>query len=74
MGTHCDGVLSSTGFGDQDGRKNGIVQTKQLQEGHTYRIDQTTAPKGYRIFAKDKRVETVAGKNANATFANRAAR
>ena len=71
LGTHCDGQLSGTGFGDQDGVKNGVVVTKPLPVGHTYLIDQTTAPRGYRLQAADREVTTVAGKNAPATFKNR---
>lgn len=70
LGTHCDGVQSGT-FGDQDGRKNGIIVTRQVEPGHTYLIDQTTAPQGYRLAKKDKTVEPVAGKDAAVTFKNR---
>lgn len=62
----------SNSFGDQDGVKNGIIVTKPLPVGHTYGIDQTTAPRGYRL-AKDKEVTTVAGKDAVATIKNKRA-
>ena len=71
LGTYCDGVKNGN-FGDQDGVKNGIVVTQTLPVSHTYLIDQTTAPRGYRLVAADKEVTTEAGKNAVATFKNRA--
>ncbi len=72
LGTHCDGQLIN-GFGDQDGVKNGIIVTKPLPVGHTYGIDQVTAPRGYRLAKRDKEVTTVAGKDAVATIQNRRA-
>ena len=71
LGTHCEGVKNGT-FGDQDGVKNGIVVTQTLPVGVTYAIDQTTAPRGYRLVGPVKEVTTVAGKNSTATFKNRA--
>ena len=71
LGTHCDGQLSGTGFGDQDGVRNGVVVTKPLPVGHTYLIDQTTAPRGYRLQAVDKEATTAAGRNSAVTFKNR---
>ena len=72
LGKHCDGELVN-GSGDQDGLRNGIVVTKTLPVGHTYLIDQATAPAGYRLAAADKSVTTVAGRDAAATFQNRPA-
>ncbi len=72
LGKHCDGQLVN-GFGDQDGRRNGVVVTKTLPVGHTYTIDQATAPAGYRLAVADKLVTTVAGRDAAATFQNRPA-
>lgn len=70
LGTFCDGKRSGT-FGDQDGVANGTIVTKPLPVGHTYLLDQKTAPRGYRLVAPDKAVTTGAGTNATATFKNR---
>ena len=72
LGTFCDGQQSGT-FGDQDGRANGVIVTKTLPVGHTYLIDQRTAPGGYRLATRDKSVTTVAGKDASVTVENRRA-
>ena len=63
----------NNGFGDQDGRANGVVVTKLLPVGHRYVIDQATAPVGYRLTTRDKAVTTRAGEDAAATFENRPA-
>lgn len=70
LGRICDGVKQGAG-GDQDGRSNGVIVIKRLPGGHTYVIDQKKAPQGYRLFAGDKRVVTVAGSNETVTFKNR---
>lgn len=60
----------STGHGDQDGKKNGIVETKPLKPDATFELDQTPPPRGYRP-APNKSVTTVAGQDAVVTFKNR---
>ncbi len=70
LGSFCDGVKNGT-VGDQDGVKNGVVVTRPLQAGRTYVIDQTTAPRGYRLVGPDKTTTTAAGTTSAVTFKNR---
>ena len=66
VGTFCDGQST-----DQDGASNGVVVTKALPAGHTYAINQTKAPRGYRLVGPDKTTTTAAGTTSAVTFKNR---
>lgn len=70
LGTFCDGKRSGT-FGDQDGVANGSIVTRPLPVGHTFRLNQTSAPRGYRLVGPDRLARTAAGINSTATFKNR---